>query len=201
MIQIFKQLWKNIFHFKGRTGREEFFLSILANFIGMCIGCIPFLLVYTAVLLIINRFGSGMTFEDIMIFGLITSGIYCGIFMLPMISLLVRRIRDSGISWWVAAALIIILPAIGYLIVGSMQKTPRKHCIASNIGYTLLACGFGLPLWGMSIFAITQDMSAFEILGSIGIFVMPIGLGIAYIGTKIDDKINEDETDEDERKA
>ena len=180
------KLWKNIFNFKGTASTKEFFQSILANIIGMYIIFIPVLLLYAGILLILKQAGMTLDAATGVAVSYAVAAVFTGIFVLPMVSLLVRRIRDSEITWWLPAGLVILIPVIGFLIVGVMRKNPRILCLLTKAGWALLAGGLGGTLWSMLISMLLSDLTISEMVGPFCLVFMCAGLVIGYIGAKID---------------
>lgn len=183
-----KHLWRNIFNFHGTAGRGEFFRSLLVNIIAMYVMMIPFMVVCAVIFYAIAAVGVGAAAGKVLAGG--AAVIYIGIFMIPLLSLLVRRMRDSGFSMKLLVLLLIAIPVLGFLLIGMMKKSERAYCWLSKIGYTLFVGGFGTGMWAVTLSGVTGNLMLAEGLGTLGVVSMVIGLGAGYIGTKIDDKVN-----------
>lgn len=129
-----------------------------------------------------------MSFNPVRIIILIAVSLFCLGAMFPMLSLTIRRMRDTQIAWWILVAIIIIIPVFGLVIVGVLQKPKNKFGIVSKIGYTLIVIGFGIPLWGTFI-SFLSSTETFNIIGMIGLSILVVGIIVAYIGVRFIDKV------------
>lgn len=95
MIQAYVKMWKNAFNFSGRATRGDYWWAVLANMIiAVAIGVVMGIL--TLILAIIS--------EDLATLGTILTSIvaygYSFIAFIPGLSLVVRRLHDTGKSGW-----------------------------------------------------------------------------------------------------
>lgn len=100
LIECFVLFFKNYVNFKGRTGRREYWLTILAIFLVSC-GISLFAQVITAA-------------AGLIMFTTIVDGIFSLAIIIPSISLVVRRLHDrdkSGLFY-----LFVLIPIVGSII-------------------------------------------------------------------------------------
>ena len=95
MVNYYVDAFKKFFDFKGKADRPAYWWFVLGNFV---------------VALILGFVGLQM--------------IYNWIALIPSIAILVRRIRDTGLSPW--HALWLLLPVIGWIIVIVLAVLPTK---------------------------------------------------------------------------
>jgi uncharacterized membrane protein YhaH (DUF805 family) len=87
MIEAYLKMWKNIFNYSGRISRKEFFLSIVVYYLVWIILCV----------VLRNN---------------IIVKVFSLIYLLPKISMVVRRLRDAGykpyecLLWYIPAILL-----------------------------------------------------------------------------------------------
>ena len=96
MVNYYIDAFKKFFDFKGRANRPAFWWFVLANFL---------------VSLVLSFLGVVQT-------------IYMLVALIPSLAILVRRIRDTGLSPW--HALWLLLPGIGGIIVLVLAVLPTK---------------------------------------------------------------------------
>lgn len=87
LIQAFKNFWKNYVNFSGRARRKEYWYMILCNVI------ISFAVSVVSALL-------ATLFAPLGVLGSIILGIYGLAAIVPGISLIVRRLHDTGKAWY-----------------------------------------------------------------------------------------------------
>ena len=185
LFELFIKLWKNIINFKGEEERKEFFLSLVAEVVFTSLLLIP--LLFAAV--IIFSFAvkdSGITMRELMNFEILLVVIYEIIVCLPFVSLLARRIRNSGVNPVACWLITLAIPLFGFILVGSMQKNDIRHCLVTKVGYVLIVAGFGSVLWPMML-GVFMDSDIFTTVGMVGLAAATAGIITGYIGTKIDE--------------
>lgn len=99
----YKKMWEQILDFGGRTSRREFWQAVVANFI---------------VCLVV-----GIVFAILPLGGIVWK-IISYIIMLAEITMVIRRLRDAGLSPYLA--LLWLIPVVGWLIVLLLCATPSK---------------------------------------------------------------------------
>jgi uncharacterized membrane protein YhaH (DUF805 family) len=111
-LAVIQDFFKQTFAFKGTTSRRDFWLVMLFNLVSTLIVSI------LASILISNV-------PNVHYANYISLG-YELLLLIPSLSLLVRRIRDTGLSlWWLA---IYILPIIGIVVLIVLTLLPSKRC-------------------------------------------------------------------------
>lgn len=104
MITAYKKYWVNIFNFKGRSTRSDYWYVVLANLIiGFVIGII----------------GDAISKPELL------SAIYMVVTFIPGLSLFVRRYHDINKSGW--NYLWIFVPIVGYIIMIVYLCTPSVN--------------------------------------------------------------------------
>ena len=106
MWNAFLLLWKNIFNYTGKSSRKEFWLGAIMNVIAMYVGVFPL----AAVMLLLKALGIIPLFELVI-------GAYMVAFILPMVSLSVRRANDAGFKVTDKVILLGLLPGLGVIII------------------------------------------------------------------------------------
>ena len=111
IISFYKAFWIRSFEFKGRSTRNEYWWSYLANFI-----------VYIALLFIDSLLGiktaSGEATSPLFAIYLIAQ-------IVPTLSIQIRRLRDSGRNWpWFFIQLIPLIGGIWMLILLCQPSLP-----------------------------------------------------------------------------
>ncbi|AZZ60979.1 DUF805 domain-containing protein [Oenococcus sp. UCMA 16435] len=131
MLNAYKKYWKNYFNFKDSSSRSDYWWLILANVIIFTIllifSIIAVIAVFPSFLEAISGSGtaskSSSNSSAIWIFGSLLIAVILFAFanIIPMISLGVRRVRDTGLSpWWY---LISILATILYYLEQSTKQS------------------------------------------------------------------------------
>ncbi len=116
MLRAYADMLRGSFRFSGRTGRGPFWKAYLINLL------ISVLLLFMAIVL---RRAYGMSETAV--------GAVTGIYMLmqwPVIPLYIRRMRDAELSLEMKLLLTLLVPGIGWLIVGCMRSRTDvpKNC-------------------------------------------------------------------------
>lgn len=162
MWKTFISLWKNIFNYSGTASRKEFWLGSIMNIIAMYVGLLPIAILF----LLLNTFGVLHLISPIAF-----SIIYICIFLLPLLSLYVRRANDVGLKkfdiWLVAVA----VPAAGAMIIA--MYPPKTKVLYKGVAwcYRCMAIGFG--------FYIYSGFIGSMVLGSIDAAAPFVGIGLA----------------------
>lgn len=110
-IRTSKDFYRKFFDFKGVTSRRNFWLCIWFNTITFFVLTITSILIAYSIpiLHIINYLPN----------------LYVLLILIPNLSLLVRRIRDTGYSlWWLA---IYLIPIIGLIVLLILTLLPSKQ--------------------------------------------------------------------------
>lgn len=177
LIQAWLLMWRNIFNYSGTASIREFWLGLVGNVIGMYAGIIPLALV----LVLYAALGGMMSEQSALVLAIV----YVLAMHLPVLSLLVRRMRDTGFTWPVLILMVIGIPMMGAMLIGIMKKAENAEPmnILQKIGLTLLLAGFGMALWG----ALFNMLTGGEVLLGAGFVCMIVGLPIGYIGAKIEE--------------
>ena len=96
--------WQRSFDYQGRSNRPDFWWFYLANII------VAFLLVILAI--------ANQPFQNLF-------SLYCVAQLVPMVSLIVRRLRDAGKDWpWIFLSLV---PLIGGIWLIVLLAQPSFH--------------------------------------------------------------------------
>ena len=109
MWKAFLSLWKNIFNYSEKAGIKEFWLGSVANIIAMYVALIP-------VAIIILLLKPLDLIKDIS--PIVLSAIHIGVFLVPLISLYVRRANDVGLKKFDILLTAVAVPAVGAMIIG-----------------------------------------------------------------------------------
>ena len=105
--------WRNYFNFTGRTKRKEFWITFLINF----------LLFATIPLMILPIMGSTMN-------GVIFLVV---IILIPCLSILTRRLRDTGAGWgWVFLVLILFISFIPLIVLCCLPSKKTQKNITNS---------------------------------------------------------------------
>ena len=142
MIKSYKDMLRNCLNFRGRTSVRSFWLAILMHMIVT-------LLVALCSGLLVNLIGKAAGLRNVKDTALVVSLMLPALIQWPVISLYVRRMRDTGEKWWKMLAVIWLLPVVGLVIVGSMASKGE---------------GITLRSWAMSLIQKHIDSGAFRIL-------------------------------------
>lgn len=149
MLTAYKSMLKNTFRFSGRISVKEYWQAIGMNallFVAF-MGIVAFLGAGLGV------FGGGSPIAGVLFFLIVF-----GLFFLPMISLHIRRLRDTGYPWWLLAAVCLGVPILGAFIACTLKRPaqapePEKRQIISIV---LLVLGGAMYLWGFVWFLLTH---------------------------------------------
>lgn len=106
-----RSFFKNTFNFKGVTSRTDFWLAVLFNLVStMALAVIVMLIALS-----IPLFHAAYYIPDA----------YSLFLLVPNLSMLVRRVRDTGLSlWWIVSYFI---PVIGIVILFIITLMPSKR--------------------------------------------------------------------------
>lgn len=172
MIKAFLSMWKNTLNFTGSTSIREYWLALAANVIMMYVGIIPIGLLFTFVRVIgfVDYLDKGTAAVFLMV--------YILIFFVPIIAMTVRRMRDTGFSWYPLVLLAVGVPALGVMIIGILKKrSDNKWDIATKISWCLMAVGAGAYLWIPFIMMLSERTVAdLALLAGLGLFCMMAGM-------------------------
>ena len=164
MWKAFKSLWKNVFNFKGKASRKEFWLGSIAEIVFMYLLFIP-----TALIVVPLRY-SGV---DIASFVTVWCVIHIGGCLLPLVSLYVRRANDVGLGVFDTIFTAIVVPCAGAMFIGIL---PSCHT-AFFKGSPMCVRGFAL---GIGIFVYSCFISTL-ILDSINSMLPFAGIGLGLM--------------------
>ena len=136
MLNSFQEFWIKSFSFRGKCGRDNFWLTLLTN------GIILVILILISIVWIalfgdspalwteiargsVWRFcnWSGLGYCGSLPFELVT--LYLTIGIVPNISIQLRRLRDAGFSLWFL--LVGLIPCIGAIILFIMYLQPSRN--------------------------------------------------------------------------
>lgn len=103
-------MWKRIFDYKGKSGKEEYIFPLITHII---LGIIAFALALAVAGLSLAGIGGALKVVLIVLGGVLT--FYLLLSILPWLSLTVRRLHDTGKSgWW---TVLLLVAGIGTVIV------------------------------------------------------------------------------------
>ena len=96
LFSLYKNYWANILKFDGRTSRRRFWLTLLIVFV---LGAVVFIIFNT---------------KFLGVFGGMVRHIFWVVSIIPTLSLLWRRIQDTGRpGWWAVVPIVNLLFALG----------------------------------------------------------------------------------------
>ena len=170
MIKSWFDLWKNIFNYKGKTNRKQFWLATIANVIAMYVFAIPYAL-------IIGNFRISTE---------ICMGVFFAIILTPTVALYFRRANDANWKALTALFMALVCPITSGLIVGAFPSVPKGAIWPRFYSITgkLFALSFGLSSYGGFLGTIFyDDPIAIPILSYSGLVLGTIT--IAFISIKL----------------
>lgn len=110
LVNAYAGSWKRCFDYKGKSSKQEYWCVVVVDIV---------LAVVTAMLLIV---GKAADIEVITIVGMIFS-VCLIVSMLPLLSLTIRRLHDTGKSgWWMFLIFVVLVGAIALMLMCSQQS-------------------------------------------------------------------------------
>lgn len=125
MIDSYIKMWKNGYDFKGRSRRRDYWEAILLHIIIASI-LIPIALVTHTYQFIFSLLDFIFSLLNLIAY------LYCLLPCVPILSLNVRRLHDTGKSgWWL---LLLLMPTIGWviLLLWMCEKSKPKNQWGDN---------------------------------------------------------------------
>ena len=180
MWKAFVSLWKNIFNYKGKSGRKEFWLGIVMNVIMMYAGLIPVAILFLA----LNSLGLLFLISPV-----VFSCIYSAVFVLPLISLYIRRANDTGLRIVSSVLIALAVPVVGSLIVGLWPSNSGSAPV--KLPWSIWGVMLGIALYiygGLGGTLIFGSVSAASPLVMLGVALMTISIIVGAIIVKLKEK-------------
>lgn len=134
MIKSWLDLWKNIFNYKGKTKRKQFWLATITNVIAMYIFMIPYALIL------------GIFSVDA-IDAIIASVIFIVIMTVPVLAIYFRRANDAGLRLGTTIYIALVAPIISGLFVGVLPTDFSTNKELALVGKALVL-SYGLFFYG-----------------------------------------------------
>ena len=131
MIKSWFDLWENIFNYKGKTNRKQFWLATIANIIAMYIFMIPYAL-------ILRKFP---------VDAIIASVVFIVIMTVPVLAIYFRRANDAGLRLGTTIYIALVAPIISGLFVGILPTDYSTNKEKALIGKAF-ALSYGLFFYG-----------------------------------------------------
>ena len=118
----FIEVIKRAFDFSGRSRRKEYWMYTLFYFL------------FSAILTIVDMLLGWDITDD---FGVL-SGLFMLILLIPSISVVFRRLHDTGRSaWWILISLIPLIGAIVLIVFFALDSEPESNKFGPNPKTTL----------------------------------------------------------------
>ncbi|MHC5252714.1 DUF805 domain-containing protein [Listeria kieliensis] len=128
-LEAYKSFWRNYANFSGRASRSEYWFNILwTGIIAIAYYIIALVFGLSAVLAFASTGGSGLSnviaLGPILFIGLVF-WLYALAIIVPSVSLIVRRIRDTGRSPWMI--FLGFIPVVGPIILFVFTLLPSAY--------------------------------------------------------------------------
>lgn len=131
MIKSWLDLWKNIFNYKGKTKRKQFWLATIANVIAMYVFVIPYALIL----------------RNFPVDSIIASVFFIAIMTVPVLAIYFRRANDAGLRLGTTVYIALVAPIISGLFVGVLPTAFSTNKELALVG-KVFALSYGLFSYG-----------------------------------------------------
>lgn len=132
MIKSWFDLWKNIFNYKGKTKRKQFWLATIANVIAMYVFVIPYVL-------ILRNFPVDSIIASVVVFIVIMT--------VPVLAIYFRRAHDACLRLGTTIYIALVAPIISGLYVGILPTNFSTNKESALVGKALVL-SYGLFFYG-----------------------------------------------------
>ena len=132
MIKSWFDLWKNIFNYKGKTKRKQFWLATIANVIAMYVFVIPYAL-------ILRNFPVDSIIASVVVFIVIMT--------VPVMAIYFRLAHDACLRLGTTIYIALVAPIISGLYVGILPTNFSTNKESALVGKALVL-SYGLFFYG-----------------------------------------------------